>query len=77
VARVTITDTGHGIPPEHLERVFDRFFRIDDEAAAAGGAGIGLTIARGIATAHGGNIAASSKGPSSGSVFTVTIPFGV
>jgi len=77
VTLVTITDTGDGIPPEHLERVFDRFFRIDDEATAAGGAGIGLTIARGITTAHGGNIAASSEGPGSGSVFTVTIPSGV
>ncbi len=71
---VIVADTGTGIPPAHLERVFDRFFRIDDEAASAGGAGIGLTIARGIAAAHGGTITAASDGPGSGSVFTVTVP---
>ncbi|MFH2072931.1 MAG: HAMP domain-containing sensor histidine kinase, partial [Actinomycetota bacterium] len=71
---VAVSDTGAGIPPEHVDRVFDRFFRIDGDAGSAGGAGIGLTIARGIAAAHGGTITAASEGPHQGSTFTVTLP---
>jgi len=73
-AEVTITDSGKGIAAEHLDRVFDRFFRIDDGLPAAGGAGIGLTIARSIARAHGGDITARSAGVEEGSTFVVTIP---
>lgn len=71
---VTVADTGEGIAAEHLERVFERFFRIDGEAAAAGGAGIGLTIARGVTAAHGGTLVAASDGPHRGTTFTVTLP---
>jgi len=73
-AEVTITDSGEGIAAEHLDRVFDRFFRIDDGLPAAGGAGIGLTIARSIARAHGGDVTARSAGAGKGSTFVVTIP---
>jgi histidine kinase len=73
-AVVAVTDTGRGIAAEHLERVFDRFFRVDAVAPAAGGTGIGLTIARGIVRAHGGDISASSPGPGAGTVFTVALP---
>ena len=73
-AGVSITDTGEGIAADHLDRVFDRFFRIDDDLPAAGGAGIGLTIARSIARAHGGDVTAASPGPGRGSTFLVTIP---
>ncbi len=52
----------------------DRFYRIDGGTASAGGAGIGLTIARAIARAHGGDIVASSEGVGTGSSFAVTIP---
>lgn len=73
-AQIVVSDTGEGIPSESLSKVFDRFYRIDGSAASAGGAGIGLTIARAIARAHGGDIVASSDGVGTGSSFTVTIP---
>ncbi len=73
-AEMTITDSGEGIAADHLDRVFDRFFRIDDGLPATVGAGIGLTIARSIARAHGGDVTAASAGPGKGSTFLVTIP---
>jgi signal transduction histidine kinase len=54
-ARLTVTDSGPGVPPEHHERVFDRLVRLD-EARTAPGTGLGLPIARGIARTHGGDL---------------------
>ena len=72
---LTVTDTGEGIAPEHLERVFERFYRIDPaRARAQGGSGIGLTIARAIVEAHGGRLHAESDGPGRGSRFVVSLP---
>ena len=73
-AAVTVTDTGEGIAREHLGHVFDRFYRIDGSTPAPGGTGIGLTIARGITRAHGGDIDAASPGLGRGAAFTVTLP---
>lgn len=67
-----VADTGPGIPPEDHERVFERFVRLDS-ARAAGGAGLGLAIARWVAEAHRGNVRIVSSG-SSGSIFTATLP---
>jgi histidine kinase len=73
--RFSVRDTGLGIAPEHLPRVFDRFYRADSaRTRAAGGSGIGLTIARAIVEAHGGRISAASDGPGRGSTFTFTLP---
>jgi heavy metal sensor kinase len=69
---VDVTDTGIGIPPEHLPRIFDRFYRVDP-ARSAGGAGLGLAIARQIAQAHGGRLEVRSA-PGAGSTFTVRLP---
>jgi signal transduction histidine kinase len=69
-AFVRVADTGSGIPEDQLERVFERFVRLDD-GDGAGGSGVGLTIARGIVDAHGGTLVASNDG---GAVFTVTLP---
>jgi signal transduction histidine kinase len=70
-AEVTITDDGPGIAPGQLELIFERFHTAD--ARQAGGAGLGLAIAREIAHRHGGDVSASNR-PSGGAVFRVTLP---
>jgi two-component system sensor histidine kinase BaeS len=56
-ARLDIEDDGPGIPPEQRERVFARFARLDrSRSRASGGAGIGLSLARGLVQEHGGDI---------------------
>jgi heavy metal sensor kinase len=76
-ARITVHDTGIGIPPEELPHVFDRFFRADRarsrDGALGAGVGLGLAIAKTIVVAHGGTIAVKST-PGAGSTFTVDLP---
>ena len=73
--RLSVADTGEGIPAELLGRVFERFYRVDRARSRAdGGSGIGLTIARAIVEAHGGRIRAESDGTGRGSRFVVSIP---
>jgi histidine kinase len=73
--RVTISDTGIGIPAEHLPRLFTRFYRVDkSRSRAGGGSGIGLTIARHLVEAHGGQIWAASEGADRGSTFGFWLP---
>jgi signal transduction histidine kinase len=76
--RLTVRDTGAGIAPEHLPHLFDRFYRVDKSRsrAAGGGSGIGLTIARYLVEAHGGEIRAESAGKGKGSAFSFTLPVG-
>jgi signal transduction histidine kinase len=71
---VSVADTGPGIAPEHLERIFDRFFRIDQSRSRAlGGTGLGLAIARLLAELQGGNVAVEST-VGRGSTFTLWLP---
>ncbi len=71
---VAITDTGKGIPPEVLGRVFERFFRADTaRQSRTGGSGLGLAIVRAIVEAHGGHIWAENV-PGAGARFTFTLP---
>lgn len=74
VVRLEVADTGPGIPEEELERVFERFHRLDpSRARATGGTGLGLAIARQLIEAHGGRIWAESV-PDEGSTFMVELP---
>jgi signal transduction histidine kinase len=71
---VAVADTGPGIQAEHLPRVFDRFYRVDEARSRDdGGTGIGLAIARSVVEAHGGRIWAESE-PGRGSTFTFELP---
>ena len=73
--RISVKDTGIGIPPEHLANLFTRFYRVDKSRSrnAGGGSGIGLTIAKHLVEAHGGRIWAESKGEGQGSTFTFSL----
>jgi histidine kinase len=71
--RVAVTNTGRGLRPEDLERIFERFYRTDPNDHT-GGTGIGLTISRAIARAHGGDLTATSPGPGRGATFALDLP---
>ena len=73
-AQLDVADTGVGIPASAIPRVFDRFFRVDKaRSRAEGGAGIGLSIVKAIATAHGGSVAVTSV-EGCGAQFRVSLP---
>ena len=74
--KLTVSDTGAGIAPEHLPYVFDRFYRADSSRSRdKGGAGLGLAIARAIVEAHGGQISAAGEGIAGrGVAFTIRLP---
>ena len=73
--RIEVEDTGVGIPPALLERVFDRFAQVQQHLEQAqGGLGIGLSVVRSLVEMHGGRVAAESDGPGAGSRFLVWLP---
>jgi signal transduction histidine kinase len=74
--RITVADTGPGIPSEHLPHIFDRFYKADASRAGTrvpSGSGLGLSIVRAIVVRHGGDIHASNA-PGGGAVFTLDLP---
>lgn len=71
-AQLSVLDTGPGIDPAHLPRIFDRFYRVD-KARSGEGSGLGLAIARWIVQAHSGHIQAENRAPH-GAIFTATLP---
>jgi signal transduction histidine kinase len=69
---ISVQDSGCGIEPADLPRIFERFYRCD-QSRSKPGIGLGLSLARAIARAHGGDITAASV-PHRGSTFTVSLP---
>ena len=71
---ITVSDNGIGIPSGELERIFERFYRVDyARSRANGGTGLGLAIVKHIAATHGGEVSVWSQ-PGHGSTFTIRIP---
>ena len=72
--KISVSDSGPGIAPEHHARVFERFYRVDDaRSRSTGGTGLGLAIVRHIALLHGGSVDVEST-PGKGSTFTFEVP---
>jgi two-component system phosphate regulon sensor histidine kinase PhoR len=72
--RIIVTDTGEGIPGQHLDRVFERFYRVDRARSRdLGGTGLGLAIVKHLAKAHGGEVTVSSR-IGEGTQFTIELP---
>jgi signal transduction histidine kinase len=70
---ITVADSGPGIPPADLARVFERFYRVDKSRSRPGGTGLGLAIVKHLVELHGGKATAENRS-SGGAIFTVTLP---
>jgi two-component system sensor histidine kinase SenX3 len=72
--RISVADRGMGIPSEEIDRIFERFYRVDPaRARATGGTGLGLSIVKHVAASHGGSVEVWSE-PGTGSTFTLVLP---
>ncbi|HSA52559.1 MAG TPA: ATP-binding protein, partial [Yinghuangia sp.] len=74
VAVVEVADSGAGVPPEHAERIFDRFHRVPSARTEGGGSGLGLAIAAALAAAHDGRIELVARSGTSGATFRLLLP---
>ena len=71
---INVKDTGIGIAPEHIGRLFERFYRVDaSRSREIGATGLGLSIVKHLAALYGGTVSVESV-PEKGSTFTVTLP---
>ena len=74
LALVRVRDDGAGVPPPHLGRLFERFYRVDSaRSRALGGSGLGLSVARALARAYSGDLTVSSE-VGHGATFTLSLP---
>jgi two-component system phosphate regulon sensor histidine kinase PhoR len=73
--QLTVADTGHGIAPDDLGRVFERFYRVDRSRTRPGGTGLGLSIVKHLVHVLDGEVTASNQ-PGGGALFTVSLPLG-
>ena len=73
VVRISVSDSGPGIPPEDLSRVFERFYRVDKSRSRPGGTGLGLAIVKHLVELHGGEAVAENR-PEGGARFVITLP---
>jgi two-component system phosphate regulon sensor histidine kinase PhoR len=72
--KLSVADTGYGIPSEELPRIFERFYRVDKSRTRdSGGTGLGLSIVKHAVESQGGTISVTSR-PGSGSTFTIRLP---
>jgi two-component system phosphate regulon sensor histidine kinase PhoR len=70
---IVVADSGPGIPEEDLQRVFERFYRVDKSRSRPGGTGLGLAIVKHLVELHGGRVVAANR-PEGGAQFTITVP---
>ena len=70
---VVVSDSGPGIPPSDLPRVFERFYRVDKSRSGPGGTGLGLAIVKHLVELHGGQVSVANR-PDGGALFTVVLP---
>jgi len=71
--QITVADSGPGIPPQDLSRVFERFYRVDKSRSRPGGTGLGLAIVKHLVELHGGTVRAENR-PEGGATFAITLP---
>ena len=75
-AIITVSDTGMGIPKEHIDRIFERFYRVDkSRSRRIKGTGLGLSIVKHGVMFHGGTVRVEST-PGKGTIFTIELPLG-
>jgi two-component system sensor histidine kinase KdpD len=72
--RISISDEGEGVPEADVERVFDKFYRVQASDKKRAGTGLGLAISRGFIESVGGTLVATNRTPGHGAVFTITLP---
>jgi two-component system sensor histidine kinase KdpD len=72
--RLQILDEGPGIPVDAIDRIFDRFYRVQKEDTVRAGTGLGLAVSRGFIEAMQGRIVAGNRSDRKGAVFTITLP---
>jgi two-component system sensor histidine kinase KdpD len=72
--RLSVTDSGDGIPPDDAEHIFDKFYRVQSSDQKRAGTGLGLAISRGFVESMGGTLNAANRSDGHGAVFTMTLP---